>query len=435
MTSLAQYPRLRAALAEASQINEVLSIRDEIEHVKLYAKQIEDKELLTEATLFQIDTEAKLGKILTAAKKAGLIREGRPAKNGKSNGPFPSLTLADLDVDKNLSARAQRFGAMETEALDNVKQSAKDRITSGRAKIIEAEPINGARSIMGSRVEPDDSLDYFPTPPWATRALIEVVLGKNLNSIWEPACGEGHMAEVLREYCADVTASDIHDYGYNDYTVDFLTCEHFNRKDEDVDWIITNSPFGDHIEQFVLHALKLAKIGIAMFVPLRWLETVGRYENIFRDNPPTCMAFFAERVNLCRGRWEPTGSTATAYIWLVWVKGKPPQPPFWIPPGQRKALTRADDAARFTSHPVIRKENYNPETGEITETAVNVTRPPLESAPPAEIHPPAGGADLQIEDWEPLLSDLGVGFWAEKPSAGRWIVHPPPDVSRETSTP
>ena len=93
-----------------------------------------------------------------------------------------------------------------------------------------------------------------------------------------------------------------------------------------------------------------------MFVRLQWLESVGRYETIFRDHPPTVIAFFAERVNLCKGEWNPNGTTATAYIWLVWVIGTPPYAPFWIPPGQREALTYPDDAERFTCHPVRKIE-------------------------------------------------------------------------------
>src|SRR5258706_8252353 len=82
---------------------------------------------------------------------------------------------------------------------------------------------NGNRSIMSSRVEPKSSRDNFPTPPWATRALMERVfphLGLRARptylgrSVWEPACGEGHMSEVLKEYFSKVSHTDIHDYGY-----------------------------------------------------------------------------------------------------------------------------------------------------------------------------------------------------------------------------
>jgi hypothetical protein len=215
--------------------------------------------------------------------------------------------------------------------------------------------INGARSLMGSRVEPSGSLDYFPTPPWATRALVEVVLGMKAfpgkTSILEPACGEGHIAEVLREYCSSVKAADIHAYGYGATGVDFLSAENDER---DHDWIITNPPFGELTEQFILLALQRAKRGVAMFVRLQLVEGIARYESIYGPTPPTIVAFFVERVPLCKGLWDPQGDTATAYIWLVWIKDEQPRPPFWIRPGQRQKLTRPDDAERFTTHPVTK---------------------------------------------------------------------------------
>jgi hypothetical protein len=58
------------------------------------------------------------------------------------------------------------------------------------------------------------------------------------------------------------------------------------------------------------------------------------------------------------GRWEPDGRTATAYIWLVWIKGRAPRAPLWIPPGQRDACARPDDVERFTASPVVKKEHH-----------------------------------------------------------------------------
>lgn len=213
---------------------------------------------------------------------------------------------------------------------------------------------NGARALMGSRQELVDSLDYFPTPPWATRALIEHVLSfrfPRVGSVWEPACGEGHIAEVLHEYFSTVFASDIHDYGYRGAsTFDFL--DPFIHDSVEYDWIITNPPFGETGENFVVQALSAARIGVAMFMRVQWLDSIGRYRRIFAPTPPTQIAFFAERVNLCKGRWEPNGSTATAYCWLVWIHGQAPRAPMWIPPGCKINMSRPDDIARFTAHPV-----------------------------------------------------------------------------------
>jgi hypothetical protein len=350
MTSLIQYERARAALAEATRVDEVLSIRDEVEHLKLYAKQINDRALLVDATDFQLRTERKLGIVLAAAREAGQIADGRP-KKGVENNPIPRVTLSEAGIDKNLANRARQTSAISELAFEAMVSHARERIISGRAKIIDAPRPNEA-----GRVQPPGDLDYSPTPPWATRALIEHVFVHlarrghcKFQKVWEPACGEGHIAEVLGEYFQHVYASDLHPWGYGDIG-DFLT-EHL----EEFDWIITNPPFEDRVIKFIAHALDLAGTGVAMFLQLRYLEGIGRYEQIFRDRPPTIIAPFVERVPLVMGRYDPQASTTTAFMWLVWIKGAPPQAPFWIPPGSCKALTKPDDKRRFTTNPVTRK--------------------------------------------------------------------------------
>lgn len=215
---------------------------------------------------------------------------------------------------------------------------------------------------MASRIHPAGDLDFSPTPPWATRALIERVLRNaerekvcKFQTAWEPACGEGHMAEVLREYFRFVAATDVDPkHGYADHVGDFLgdmgiAPGHF-------DWIITNPPFGDNVLPFMKRALDLAGTGVAMFLQLRYLEGVERYEQLYRDQPPTIVAPFVERVPLLMGQYDPKASTTTAFMWLVWLKGASPKAPFWIPPGCRDALTKPDDAERFTQKPVQKAE-------------------------------------------------------------------------------
>jgi hypothetical protein len=240
--------------------------------------------------------------------------------------------------------------------------------TNGGSPVSAPMP-SGGLAIAHQRIEPADSLDFFPTPLWATRALIKHVFTHleckghcQFQSVWEPACGEGHMAEPLKEYFREVQATDIEDYGYGIHGVDFLD-EHPPLA---IDWIITNPPFNTSAD-FVLKALQLAGTGVAMFVRLTWLESVGRYERIFRDHPPTCLAIFSERVPLHKGRWEDKGTTMTAYIWLVWIKGAEPRAPFWIPPGCRETLTNLDDAKRFGKSAAFELPPHDPEAGEIRE--------------------------------------------------------------------
>jgi hypothetical protein len=85
----------------------------------------------------------------------------------------------------------------------------------------------GHTAVMAQRREPPDALDYFPTPLWASRAFFHHVLPalgiETIDRVWEPACGEGHMAAVIAEFARKrVLASDTFDYGYGTAPHDFL---------------------------------------------------------------------------------------------------------------------------------------------------------------------------------------------------------------------
>lgn len=222
---------------------------------------------------------------------------------------------------------------------------------------------NRSNAVMAQRAEAPDALDFFPTPPWATRALIEEVIDphavKGL-TCWEPAAGEGHMAEVLRPYFAVLHASDVHDYGRG-YAVgsfvggglstDRASCS-------TPDWIITNPPF-NLAGEFLNRALYEAKTGVALLLRTAWIEGEQRWRDIFSKTAPSTIAQFAERVPMVKGRWDPEASSATAYMWFIWERDLHNNFPnngysrrgrselVWIPPGAKRRHTARDDVARF----------------------------------------------------------------------------------------
>lgn len=210
---------------------------------------------------------------------------------------------------------------------------------------------NISTAVMQRRVEAHDSLDDFPTQPWATRALMEHVIIPELGLVgarklsrqiaWEPACNRGHMAKPLAEYFGTVVGSDIHDYGVNAAVQDFL----FPGNLVPASWIITNPPFR-LAEQFIERSFELATWeGTAVIVRTSFLEGVGRYTNLYSKIPPAIVAQFVERVPMVKGRLTSTGSTATSYCWLVWRKDAPRGTRLvWIPPCRRQ-LERAGDYA------------------------------------------------------------------------------------------
>jgi hypothetical protein len=214
----------------------------------------------------------------------------------------------------------------------------------------------GHTSVMAARREPPDALDFFPTPPWATRALLRHVLPVGAvadafgRTCWEPAAGDGHMAEVLREHFDQVHASDVHDYGRG-YAVGSFVGEGLDIAECPFrpDWIITNPPFNLALD-FALRAMHTARIGVALLVRTGWLEGIERHAELFGPWPPWRIALFVERVPMVKGRWDPAASTATSYAWIVWRTDipRPPRSEFvWIPPGCRTTLTFARDLERF----------------------------------------------------------------------------------------
>jgi hypothetical protein len=203
---------------------------------------------------------------------------------------------------------------------------------------------NVSTAVMQRRTEAHDSLDDFPTPPWATRALCEFLRGEGealgLQVVREPAANRGYMVRPLAEYFAPVEASDVHDYGMGWPVEDYLFPGNSERK---VGWTITNPPFR-LAEEFIEKARRTSLQGCAVIVRSAFLEGVGRHGRIFATWPPTFVLQFAERVVMHRGRVSADGSTATAYCWLVWRFYAPRGPTQlrWIAPC-RARLERPGD--------------------------------------------------------------------------------------------
>lgn len=196
---------------------------------------------------------------------------------------------------------------------------------------------NISHAVMSQRHEAKDSLDDFPTPPWATRALMHHVLDYDGGgTVLEPACNKGYMSKVLKEYFPAVVSSDIHDYNFGDVK-DFLGKAY---QKNSFDWVITNPPFR-LAEEFLMEAKEVASEGVAILARTVFLESVGRYNRIFNVNPPSQFAQFSERVPMVKGRLDAKASTATSYGWFVWRKSKGTEL-IWIPPC-RKNLEKIDD--------------------------------------------------------------------------------------------
>lgn len=219
---------------------------------------------------------------------------------------------------------------------------------------------NRSTAVMQRRRVAPDALDYFPTPPFATRALCEFLLSQGFplsdQSCREPACGEMHMVKPLAEYFRNVTGSDVHQYDAHPI-IDF-PLEHRNL--ERCDWVITNPPFRLAAE-FIDAGLSVARVGVAMLLRGAFLEGQDRYATLFGPNPPSFVLQFVERVAMLEGRLARIGSTdpfaekpgtkvstATSYCWFVWIEGQSDTRLRWIAPC-RKRLERDGDYPDYSA--------------------------------------------------------------------------------------
>ena len=169
--------------------------------------------------------------------------------------------------------------------------------------------------------------DYFPTPRWATFALVENERFEG--SIWECACGDGAMSRVLEETGRKVFSSDLFERGYGESGHDFLTAS------RSADNIVTNPPYNS-AEGFVATGVRRAKRKFALLLRLAFLEGANRANTIFSKAPPARVWVFSERITFYPNGVEPKGSGTTAYAWFVWDKDAPSRTELrWFKPGYK----------------------------------------------------------------------------------------------------
>jgi len=200
--------------------------------------------------------------------------------------------------------------------------------------------LNGAFKPTTKRRADMDGPDFYPTPRWATFALIDNEPFQG--AIWECACGDGAMAEVLKETGNPVESSDLFDRGYGEIGHDFLNTRRTYRN------IITNPPFHS-AEGFVANALQNAEAKFALLMRLAFLEGANRANTIFHQHPPSRVWVFSERITFYMKGAQVAGSGTTAYAWFVWDKNHSgPTQLAWFKPGYK---------ARFSLHSSKSLEN------------------------------------------------------------------------------
>lgn len=193
--------------------------------------------------------------------------------------------------------------------------------------------LNGGFKPTIKRFADLDGPDFFPTPAWATHALIDNEQFEG--AIWESACGNGAMSEVLAHTGQPVISTDLHHRGYGEGGIDFLLS---NRRAPN---IVTNPPY-NAAEGFVEAGIRKADRKFALLLRLAFLEGANRQRTIFTEAPPSRVWVFSERITFYPAGAVQKGSGTTAYAWFVWDLGTPsPTELKWFKPGYKSKHAKA----------------------------------------------------------------------------------------------
>ena len=178
----------------------------------------------------------------------------------------------------------------------------------------------GIFSCIGARnyaKEDREAGDYYATEPKAVRLLFELEYFPKDTTIWECACGEGHLSKEMKRNGYNVYSSDYFDRGYGEIC-DFVGMQNTAPTEYN---IITNPPYR-LANEFINRGMQILKKGnkLALFLPIRYLEGKERKE-IYRQYPPKSVYVSSGRLNCAINGDFSKARSAISYAWYVWQKG------------------------------------------------------------------------------------------------------------------
>lgn len=172
-------------------------------------------------------------------------------------------------------------------------------------------PISVALTSVGKK-ENRRALDYYPTPKECTVALMEFISLPKRYVVWEPACGEGHMSNVLKKYFTTVVETDIvtgTDFLLQPYTTG-------------IDAVITNPPF-NLAEKFIRHSITNTSASVvAMLLKSQYWHAKIRLP-LFNEHTPSWILPLTWRPDFYEHEREKgkKGAPNMDMIWSVWLTG------------------------------------------------------------------------------------------------------------------
>lgn len=173
---------------------------------------------------------------------------------------------------------------------------------------LQTRRLTGAPVPGGAR----EPRNFYATEEAATLALAKV---ERLPPVlWEPCCGQGHIAAPLGRLGHRVIATDLVDRGFGRGGIDFLRTTRAAAPA-----LITNPPYGQgQVEAFIVHALAgLRLTWFALFLPWRFYPA---YRDGLLDRfKPARLWCFTWRVKTAIGGDFTRRHGLIDFAWYLWL--------------------------------------------------------------------------------------------------------------------
>lgn len=165
-----------------------------------------------------------------------------------------------------------------------------------------------------------ESNDFYATDPESLEIFLKALDRDNIklhDNIWECACGQGHLSEVLENNGYKVFSTDLIDRGYGRYDINFLRTEGVWVGD-----ILTNPPY-KYAKEFVEKVLKITQPGayVVMFLKIQFLEGKDRRKLFDKYPPKFVYVNSARQTCYINGDMSKKMSSASCYCWFLWENG------------------------------------------------------------------------------------------------------------------
>lgn len=163
--------------------------------------------------------------------------------------------------------------------------------------------------------------DFYATDPNTLVIFLEALERDGIKlhkDIWECACGQGHLSEILIGGGYNVLSTDKVNRGYGEQQ-DFLEILPFKLWNYD---ILTNPPY-KFAQEFVEHSLRLVEKDkyVIMLLKIQFLEGKERRKMFNKYPPKYVYVNSARQTCYINGDMSKKMSSASCYCWFVWQKG------------------------------------------------------------------------------------------------------------------